>query len=531
MAASTEPSTGTSASRPAGPAERRSSTARLRTWGLSFVACVAAGLLLAASMPPWGFWPLGFAGIVVLDRALADRPWVVRFRRGWLVALALFAPTLWWIHDLTLPGYFVAIVVYAAMFGLCSMLVPPGVGRRVALPGAWVLAEQWKGGYPFGGVPISNLAIGQVGGPLAPVLRLFGWSFLTMLVVVGGVALSCLVDLLVSRRLRSRSFAGFALGVVVLAGSLGAASVAPRGHAVGRPLRVAVVQGGGPQGTRAINTDMNVVFQRHLDASKLVKTPVDLVLWPEDVVDVSSDDPTSPPVDISQSPKGAALSALAARLHSSLIAGVVQDAGPRSFSNFAIAYGPDGHELGRYEKVHRVPFGEYVPLRSFIEQFAGSDLTVRDAVIGRGPAVLHTPGTTWGVSISWEIFFAHRARSAIGAGGEVLLNPTNGSTYTGTLVQTQQVASSRMRAIEEGRWVLQAAPTGFSAIIDADGHVLSRTGISEQRVLQGTVQRRQGLTLYNRLGEWPMLATAVVLLLLGWWLDGLANRRSKMARA
>lgn len=574
MAAPTPPSEGPDLPRPA--------RHRVHRWALTGAACIASGLLLAASLPPWGFWPLGFLGIVVVDRVLAGRPWVSRFRRGWLIAFALFAPTLWWIHDLSLPGYVIAVVVFAAMFGLCLLLVPPGLGRRVALPGAWVLAEQWKGGYPFGGVPISNLAIGQIGGPLAPALRLFGWSFVSLLVVVGGVALSSLLDVVVALLLRrgpgwaraampggrsirsgarigevrakdgddpgasqappaahdSRqggrlrpnvrpALAGFVLGVVVIAGSLGGAAVAPQGHAVGRTLRVAVVQGGGPQGTRAISTDMGIVFQRHLDASASVKPPVDLVLWPEDVVDVSSDDPDAPPVDVSDTDKGAALSALAARLHSSLIAGVVQDAGRHRFLNFAIAYGPTGRELGRYEKVHRVPFGEYVPFRSLIAPFAGPDLTQRDAVIGRGPAVLHTPDATWGVAISWEIFFAHRARSAIGAGGEVLLNPTNGSTYTGTLVQTQQVASSRMRAIEEGRWVLQAAPTGFSAIIDAHGHVLARTGISERRVLQGTVQPRQGLTLYNRLGEWPMLATAAMLILLAWWLDGWAKRRHR----
>ena len=66
------------------------------------------------------------------------------------------------------------------------------------------------------------------------------------------------------------------------------------------------------------------------------------------------------------------------------------------------------------------------------------------------------------MAISWEIFFGDRVREGVERGGEVVLNPTNGSSFTGTLVQTQQVASSRMRAIEWGRWVLQVAPTGFT---------------------------------------------------------------------
>ena len=101
-------------------------------------------------------------------------------------------------------------------------------------------------------------------------------------------------------------------------------------------------------------------------------------------------------------------------------------------------------------------------------------------------------GRPLGVVISWEVFFPDRARDAIGHGGEVLLNPTNGSSFTGTQVQGQQVASSRLRAIETGRWVLQAAPTGFSAIVSPGGDVLHRTGISEQGVLQGVIERRTG---------------------------------------
>jgi apolipoprotein N-acyltransferase len=473
---------------------------------------VATGLVLAASLPPWGWWPLGFVGIALLDRVLADQPVRNRFWRGSGVAFGLFVITLWWIHDLTLPGYFIAVAVFAAMAGLCLMLVPPGRGRWVALPAAWTLAEVWKGAFPFGGVPISNLAIGQAGGPFAPTVRLFGAASLTLLVVIGGVGLSALA----ARRWR----AGVA-AVAVVAIATGAAAIAPRGHDTGRPLRVAVVQGGGPQGTRAINTDARKVFDRHLAASKSIQAPVDLVLWPEDVVDVNADDPTaSEHLDIADAPEGDDLSALARRLHATVVAGIVQDDGAKHFLNFSAAWDPDGRLVDRYEKVHRVPFGEYVPLRWLVEPFAGPSLTARDAVIGRRPAVLHTAVGPLGVAISWEIFFSHRARSAIGDGGQILLNPTNGSTYTGTLVQTQQVASSRLRALEEGRWVLQAAPTGFSAIIDADGRVHARTGISEQRVLQSDqVRRRTGHTIYTHVGEWPVLAAIVALLVAAWTLD------------
>jgi apolipoprotein N-acyltransferase len=120
------------------------------------------------------------------------------------------------------------------------------------------------------------------------------------------------------------------------------------------------------------------------------------------------------------------------------------------------------------------------------------------------------------VAISWEIFFGDRVREGVQDGGQIVLNPTNGSTYTGTMVQTQQIASSRMRAMENDRWVLQVAPTGFSAVIGPDGTVHQRTSISEQAVLQATVGQRDGTTLYTRWGLLPAWIVALVSLGSGW---------------
>jgi len=351
--------------------------------------------------------------------------------------------------------------------------------------------------WPFGGVPLSSLAVGQVAGPLAPVLRLGGALLLVEVTIIGGVALAALL----SRRWLA---GGVAAGIVLLA--VGLAAAGPRAEQVGI-LRVALVQGGGVQGTRALDTDEREVFDRHLEASQDVEPPVDLVVWPEDVVDVDS---------LADDREGEELADEARRLDATLVAGVVEDAGPDHFLNASVAFGPDGGIADRYDKVHRVPFGEYVPLRWLIEPFGGRYLPARDAVIGEHPAVLDTPAGELGVAISWEVFFGDRVREGVQAGADVVLNPTNGSSFTGTLLQTQQVASSRMRAIESDRWLLQVAPTGFSAVIGPDGTVHQRSAVSEQIVLHDTIGRRHGTTPYTRYGLAPALAVAVAGLASGW---------------
>lgn len=473
---------------------------RLRT----ALLCVATGGSIALSMPPWGWWPLAFVGLAGVDRLLADRPWRSRLRRMWCIAAAWLFPATLWMIDLTAPGWVIAQALAAGMFAVAAVAVPPsGPVRRFGLVGTITLAEFVRWSWPFGGVPLATLPMSQVDSPLAPVVRTLGSLLLVALVVVGGVALSALSQ---------HQWRTLAVAVGVIAASVGWAAVAPQGRVI-RTIDVAVVQGGGEQRTRANPEDNLLVFERHVAATRTIDRPVDLVLWPENVVN-----PQPPYDNKARSPKylyaddaAATLSGLARTLHTAIIPGWFYAINDTSTVNYSEVVTPDGVATDRYDKVRTVPFGEFVPLRGLLEALGVSGLPPHDAQPGVKPAVLDTPFGRVGVSISWEIFFDHRARDAIGNGGEVLLNPTNGASYWLTIVQTQQIASSRLRALETGRWVLQAAPTGFSAVISNDGTVRQRTSISEQAVLYDTVELRGGLTIANRVGAWPMLGLSVAL--------------------
>ena len=486
---------------------RRRAPARA-TWAVGGRA-VLAGLCIAASVPPWGWWPLAFVGIALLDRLIAGHGWRRRFRRTWLVAFAWLVPGLLWMWDFTAPGYVVACAVFATYFAVAAALSPPGRARWIALPALFTLAEMARWRFPFGGEPLATLAMSQADAPLGQTARLAGSYALVALVVLGGLALSAAWER------RAWVTAGIAVGLLA---AMALAAVAPRGHVVGH-LRVAVVQGGGPQHTRAADTDNWLVFQREVKATETIKGPVDLVLWPEDVVGLEG--------TLEQNPNYRnEIVRLARQLHTTLVVGVTEDISPTRFRNASVVFNPDGTEGDRYDKVRRVPFGEYVPFRSLVEKLApGSGLPDRDAIAGTRPAVVHTRVGTMGVVISWEVFFPDRARDAISHGGEVLLNPTNGSSYWLNILQSQQVASSRLRAIETGRWTLQAAPTGFSAIVTPTGHVTQRTGISQARVLTQTIERRQGQTWATDVGAWPALVASVLAVALAWTVERRTRRR------
>jgi len=431
-----------------------------------------------------------------------------------LVSACWLGPATIWMVDMTLAGWPLAIAGFAAMHAAAGALVA-APRRHVAFPAAFTLAEFLRWSWPFGGVPLATMSMAQVSGPLGEVVRFGGPLLLTALTSVAGVTLAALL----AGRLRAT-----ATGVALLIAAALAGPAAPGTQVVDSSgtvnetahITVAVVQGGGPQNTRADVCTQRAVFQRHIDATySNVQGPVDLVLWPEDVVHPRPDSQANLAVCdeplLTSSEARSRLSELAGSLDAVLVAGFFgRNADDESNRNYVVVFDAAGVPGDTYDNVRLVPFGEFVPLRSTVERFS-DELPARDVRAGNSgePATVDTPLGPRGVVISWEVFFEGRARSAIGDGdGLVLLNPTNGSSYWLTVVQSQQIASSRLRALETGRWVLQAAPTGFSAVVDPAGEVISRSGISEARVLLETVELRSGDTLAVRFGPWPTVVAA-----------------------
>lgn len=472
---------------------------------------LVAGLLVALSLPPWGWWPLAFAGVALFDAVVDGRRRRQRVGLATLFGLGWLATGMFWMWQLTVPGYVAASLIFAVWHGAAELVVPAGRASLVARPAAHALVEAWRMSFPFGGVPLATLGIAQVGGPFAGLARVGGVILLTWFVLQVSIALRRLVGAAWRRRVLDRP-AAIALGVGVAVVLL--ALVAPDGRGTGRFVDVVAVQGGGEQGTRALDVPTRVVTRRHLEATRTIEPDpdIDVVVWPENVVDTD---------DFVTSDQLADIAAEAERLGVPIAVGVTADVPdrPGMVTNAQIVVTPDGEQFSRYDKVRRVPFGEYVPLRGLLEALgAPVDQVPTNALAGTEPAVIDLPdGTRFGVVISWEVFFGGRAREGVKHGAEVLMNPTNGASYTGTIVQTQQLASSRLRAIETGRWLVQAAPTGFSEFVTPDGDVISRTAVGEQAVIRQRMELRTGRTWYVSLGDGPWIIALLATLVASWW--------------
>ncbi len=377
-----------------------------------------------------------------------------------------------------------------------------------------VLVEALRSGWPLGGLPLGGIALGQAGGPWpmrpgseAP-CSWSGWSGWR------GSGLGAVVSAL---RLRGPTVArrvvagGTALAVV--AGLALWGTFAPDGGGGSSTLRVASVQGGGVRGLRKAEVSPASVFAAQRAATNEIGAadggrPPTLVVWPEDAVSLDA--------PLGQTGAEKTLAQTAERLRATLTVGVTETVSSTTFRNEIVAFGPSGRLVARFEKVHRVPFGEYIPARAFFAHLANLSAVPLDAIPGHGDGVLHTPAGPIGTMVSYEVFFAARGRIATRAGAQVLIVPTNTSSYTNSQVPTQEIAASRIQALAEGRDLIQSSPTGFSAIIDHDGAVVVRSSLGVRQVLVGDVRLRTGRTVYQHFGDLPVLIGAALLLIGGW---------------
>jgi apolipoprotein N-acyltransferase len=281
----------------------------------------------------------------------------------------------------------------------------------------------------------------------------------------------------------------------------------PFASASGPAVDVAVVQGNVPEAAANPIDNLTLrsreVAENHIRLHRtLAADPPDLAVWPENSLDV---DPTLDPV------LRAEVTPAIAEVGAPTLAGAVVDAGGDRFRNEVIAYDGEGRIVGRYAKIHPVPFGEYVPFRRLFGWVDQLRVVPRDIVPGTTPKVFDVAGARVGTPICFENTFPDLFRRFVANGATLMVVTTNDSSYGRSPASEEHVIFSQLRAVETGRWVVQAAISGESAVVDTHGRVRARTDLFTSAILRYDVPTSGATTPYTRLGDWfPWVCGAAV---------------------
>ncbi|MBC7374264.1 MAG: apolipoprotein N-acyltransferase [Frankiales bacterium] len=472
-------------------------------------ACaVLSGLLLYLAFPPVGLWWLAPPAVAILTLACRG----VSVRRGLLLGfvqgLATFVPLVEWTSTIAGPGALVALAVleasFLALLGGALALATRAAGWPLWAAALWVLQEALRSRLPFGGFPWGRLAFSQGESPLLALAALGGAPLLSFVVALLAGALAW------SAVRRTRVAALVALGAV--AAGLGSSALVPT-PTNGDPVRVAVVQGNVPRLGLGFNAQRAAVLGNHVSATRELAAQVragravrpDLVIWPENASDL---DPFTDPEAFSL------IDGAVRDIGVPVLVGAVLEGPGEKVSNAGIVWDPVTGPGQRYVKRHPVPFGEYIPLRSLVRKVTAKvDLVPRDFAAGDRVGVLDVGPVRLGDVICFEVAYDALVRDTIRAGGRLLVVQTNNATFGRSGESAQQLAMSRLRAVEHGRAVLVAATSGISAMIRPDGSLQASAPVFTREVLQAQIATRSDLTPATRLGLLPEVALSLLGLL------------------
>ncbi len=473
------------------------------------LACAAsAGLVLSFAYQPTGLWWVAAPALAVLVLCCWRQPPGRSLLYGLVFGLAWYVPMLDWLSAVIGADAGFGLAAYSALWigaaaaGIALVTRLPGWWLWV--PAVWILQEAVSGRIPFGGWGWGRIGFSQDSSPLLPVAALAGVPGLGFAVVLVGSLLAA-VALAGWRWGRVRLHDPAAAPIVVLlragvgpiAALAGLVAVtvlvpvptAPQALAGPAQRDVAIVQGDVPQSGLDFNAQRRAVLDNHVQQTLALAQDVaagrqqrpDFVLWPENASDI---DPYR------NADARTAIDAAARTMEVPILVGTVvtdpQD--PDFVLNQGIVWDPVSGPGAAYTKRNLVPFGEYVPFRSWLAPLISRfDRVPRDFAPGEEPGGLDIGGTRIGDAICFDVAYDDTVRQAVRDGGRMLVIQTNNATYNGTAQPFQQFAMSRIRAVEHGRAIAVVSTSGLSGVIAADGSVVSGTaaGGARRRPVRG----------------------------------------------
>jgi apolipoprotein N-acyltransferase len=509
-------------------------------------ASALSGFLLVACFPKIHLRGLVWIACVPLLAALTKERQLKRaFLLGYLCGAIFLAGSCYWfvsvmeVYGRLAPALAVGVlvlfvIVFSTFFGGLGFLIG-WVARRsagwalVLAPFLWIAMELARTylvtGFPWNllGYAVQASGLRQV----ASVTGVYGLSFLP-------VATSALLAWLLLAKRRARAWGALACWVMLLL--LAQRELKPPPQAVGGelaflvqpnvPLDEAALETWAPwrdpaQLQRLANLSVATVDE-FLETSnpglgegaRAMAEPL-LLIWAENPAPFYF---TRDPIFRS------VLENMARQAHAFVIANTVIPVGSagRLITNSAIILDPEGREVSRYDKIHLVPFGEYVPAWAFPGFVDKITSEVGNFVPGSSYRVARTPAGDIGVFICYEAIFPQLVRRLAVAGAGVLVNISNDAWYGDSAAAYQHLEMARLRAIENHRYLLRATNDGVTTLIDPYGRVLEKLPRHRQMVLPARFNFETRQTFYTAHGDvfaWLCVAVAVLMLV------GLSLRR------
>lgn len=441
---------------------------------------IIAGFIYSLSFKPVGLW---FCAPI----ALAFHIYLLRRFRWFEVQSFIFAFSSSLII-LSWSKTFVGVLPWVALAVLQGLLaIPVGLIARFTrsvpvLIFAIIAMEEVRARFPFGGFSWTRIAHGQVDSPFAGYVSITGFIGLS------------LITLLIAYAFIERRKATPSLLALLFAGSFFIVDSGVDSEVV----RVRAIQGGIPQRGLEFNARAQAVLDNHIRTTVSEYRDTDeVIFWPENAIDVD------PRKNLIASKK---LTELSRTIDKPLIAGAILD--DEKLSNSTIYLSAEGKIESTYIKRYLTPFGEYIPLRSIASFFSPHVDRVTDFSPGSKLIIHRLPQARVGSVICYELLNDGIVREAA-LNSDFLVVHTNSATFSGSSEGEQQLAITRLRAIESGRSIVSVSTTGPSAIVDARGVVLKKLSDGEVGSLASKISLTNSRSISNTLGGY---STILVLL-------------------
>ncbi|TDU79680.1 apolipoprotein N-acyltransferase [Streptomyces sp. KS 21] len=476
------------------------------SWPVRAALAAGSGALLYLSFPPRPLWWLAPVALAVLGGCLHGRRARAGFALGLLHGLGFLLPLLVWTSEGVGPVPWIALVTLEALLiGLTGLGIAL-VSRLPAWPlwaaAVWIAGEALRARAPFGGFPWGKLAFGQADGFFLPLAALGGTPLLSFAIVLCGFGL---YEALRTARSHPRR-ATAALAALTVAAPIGAAlaarplvsDAAEDGTAV-----AAVVQGNVPRAGFDFNAQRRQVLDNHANRTIQLAADVkagrvpkpDFVVWPENSSDI---DPYTQPDAYGVIDNAVKAIGVPVAIGSVL----APETGP--LRNTMILWDPVKGPTDTYDKRKIQPFGERIPMRSFVRLFSSDvDRVRRDFGPGKDPGVFDMAGSGVGMVTCFEAAFDDAVRSTVQDGAQVIAVPSNNATFGRSQMTYQQLAMDRVRAVEHSRTVLVPVTSGVSAVILPDGEIVRQTEMFTADALVAEIPLRSTQTPATRFGPLP----------------------------